>query len=181
MDEYEKQAADFIGKTGIKIEKVYAGHGRHFEDDDQVRAIFEITVSRGGNSFSFAFGQSIMDSYQIKSDLSAVCKNGRPRPLQQSDLSLKGFTEATRSGDGLMQPGVQLLPAKTPPSDYSILSCLSSESNCPGTFEDDFCQNYGYDPDSRKAEKVYFACQKQFKKIIGLFTEKELEDLQEIS
>jgi hypothetical protein len=49
----------------------------------------------------------------------------------------------------------------------------------PETFED-FCDNFGYDTDSRKAEKVYRAVVREFEGMSRLFTEEELEQLQEI-
>src|SRR6478609_4379590 len=35
------------------------------------------------------------------------------------------------------------------PSAYDVLACLSGDINCRDTFEE-FCGDYGYDPDSRK-------------------------------
>ena len=40
------------------------------------------------------------------------------------------------------------------PTAYAILACLTKYD--PGTFED-FCSDYGYDEDSRKAERIYKA------------------------
>lgn len=40
------------------------------------------------------------------------------------------------------------------PSSYDLLACLTKYD--PGTFED-FCNEFGYDTDSKKAEKIYKA------------------------
>ena len=52
------------------------------------------------------------------------------------------------------------------PSAYDILACITK--NDPGTFED-FCSEFGYDTDSRKAEKVYKAVVREWKGISRVF------------
>jgi predicted urease superfamily metal-dependent hydrolase len=64
------------------------------------------------------------------------------------------------------------------PTPYSVLACLQKYE--PGTFEN-FCSDYGYDVDSRKAYKTYKAVMKEFKNIELLFTAEEIEQLQEIN
>lgn len=63
------------------------------------------------------------------------------------------------------------------PSAYSVLACITKYD--PGTFEQ-FCGDYGYDTDSRKAEKTYKAVVEEWQNIRTLFTPEELEKLQEI-
>ena len=65
------------------------------------------------------------------------------------------------------------------PTAYDILACLTKYD--PGTFED-FCSEFGYDydEDSRSAERIYFAAQKEYSQLSKLFTEKQMEELQEI-
>jgi hypothetical protein len=64
---------------------------------------------------------------------------------------------------------------------YSVLTCCSSEINCPETFED-FCSEFGYEEDSRKAEKTFRALKKFSDKLNKFFnTEEAREDLAEIN
>ena len=63
-----------------------------------------------------------------------------------------------------------------PPTAYEILSCIEKEEH--ESFES-FCDEYGYDPDSRKAEKIFHACQKQAKEVNEIFGD-VMEQLQEI-
>lgn len=63
------------------------------------------------------------------------------------------------------------------PSEYDVLACL--EYNTPESFEE-FCSEYGYDTDSRKAEKTWKACLRQSKALRRIFTESAIELLQEI-
>lgn len=64
------------------------------------------------------------------------------------------------------------------PSAYTILSGLTKYD--PGTFAD-FCAEYGYDTDSRRAERTYFAVQEEWKRVEAFFTAEEREDLREVA
>jgi hypothetical protein len=64
-----------------------------------------------------------------------------------------------------------------PPTEYDVLTCLTKYD--PETFEN-FCSEFGYDEDSRKAEKTYKAVVKEWEKVSRFFTSEELEILQEI-
>ena len=65
-----------------------------------------------------------------------------------------------------------------PPKPYDVLSGITKYE--VGTFEN-FCDNYGYDTDSRKAYKTYKAVLKEWKNIELLFTPEQIELLQEIN
>lgn len=64
----------------------------------------------------------------------------------------------------------------TPPTAYDVLTCLTKYE--PGTFEN-FCDEYGYDNDSRKAEKVYKAVVKEYAGVARLFSD-VIEELAEV-
>ena len=64
------------------------------------------------------------------------------------------------------------------PNAYDLLVCIIKSD--PGTFAD-FCGEYGYDEDSRKAESVYRAVCREWRKVAKFFTADELEQLQGIS
>jgi len=68
----------------------------------------------------------------------------------------------------------QLQDKPKEPSLYDVLSCL--EKYEVGTFED-FCDNFGYDQDSRQAERTYKGVVKEYEGMASLFSEKELEVL----
>lgn len=63
------------------------------------------------------------------------------------------------------------------PREYDILACMQ-KYDC-GTFEN-FCAEFGYDTDSRKAEKIYNACVKEFTALQTLYNDEEIEEMQEI-
>lgn len=63
-----------------------------------------------------------------------------------------------------------------PPTAEEVLECLCSDACTDGGTFEDFCDYYGYDSDSRKAEKSYKAVQRQTDKLrrflgADLFTE----------
>ena len=67
---------------------------------------------------------------------------------------------------------------KIKPSAYDVLACLTSLE--VGEFKD-FCDNFGYDTDSRKAEKTYKAVLEEWNNIKILFSDEEILKLQEIN
>ena len=70
--------------------------------------------------------------------------------------------------------GTNLLGDK--PTAYDILACLTKYD--PGTFED-FSSDYGYDEDSRKAERIYKAVVKEWLNVERVFGDC-LDELREI-
>jgi hypothetical protein len=64
------------------------------------------------------------------------------------------------------------------PSMYDILSCLQKYD--VGSFEN-FCGDFGYNTDSRTAERTYKAVLKEFNSMERLFNNDELEVLQQIN
>ena len=62
------------------------------------------------------------------------------------------------------------------PCNYDILTCLTKYD--VGSFED-FCSEYGYDDDSRKAYKTYKAVVKEWENVNRLFSD-VMEQLREI-
>jgi len=63
------------------------------------------------------------------------------------------------------------------PTAYDVLACLQKYD--VGTFED-FCSNFGYDTDSRMAERTYKAVLNEWKNIQRLYTDEEIRQMQEI-
>lgn len=126
--DYEKKAEDFLVRTGTTFQAKFLFYGPYFDDDKDSRGVYEITLWRNAQRYSFKFGQSI-----------------------------------ARSRGSQLQKGMNRLQ---PPSAYDVLSGLVKDD--PGTFED-FCANYGYSNDSIKAQKTYFAVQKEYQEIKHLF------------
>lgn len=63
------------------------------------------------------------------------------------------------------------------PTHYDVLACLTKSN--PGSFEN-FCGDYGYSTDSRKAERTYNAVCKEWRNVDRLWHD-VLDKLQEIN
>jgi hypothetical protein len=66
------------------------------------------------------------------------------------------------------------------PTSYDALACISGDVNCPDTFAD-FCGEFGYEEDSRKALATFKRCAAFGKRLRAFFTETERAELSEIS
>lgn len=62
MNEYTKQAQDFLKATKTTFKAVFIENTPHFSDDTESRDIFKVSFKRGNKSFSLKFGQSITES-----------------------------------------------------------------------------------------------------------------------
>lgn len=172
--EYEQQAEDFLNATNTEFKCEFSHNGKHFVDDNETRDIYIITLIRGRRSYSFTFGQSIADSgfYYTK---------GRQKiDIERSQLTNKHIVAwiKLRDYDFMNNGKSDVIHYPATPTAYDVLSCLTK--NDPGTFEN-FCSDFGYDEDSRKAEKTYIAVCEEWKNVCALFSDEEIEQLQEIS
>lgn len=52
-----------------------------------------------------------------------------------------------------------------PPKHDEVLYCLLGDEGCAKDTFPDFCANFGYDVDSRKALETYLACQENGRKL----------------
>ena len=55
------------------------------------------------------------------------------------------------------------------PTQASVLYCIVSDAYCGENTFDDFCTDFGYDEDSRKALETYLSCQENSKKLSQVF------------
>ena len=59
---------------------------------------------------------------------------------------------------------------------YSILACVASDYYCDPQFKN-FCADFGYDTDSRKAFDTWQKCLEQSEKLRTIFTDSDIECL----
>ena len=64
------------------------------------------------------------------------------------------------------------------PTSYHILACMTKYD--PGLFEE-FCSEFGYDEDSKTADRVYMAVMREYKQLERIFTAKQMEKLRKIN
>ncbi len=163
-DEYDKKAEEFLKLTNTTFKAEFLKHDKHFEDDTETRNIYKIVLTRGSRTFDFNFGQSI------------VC-SGQWIVFTMEGKKLMHGTYAQM--EKFRSKGIQVQKNKDfkEPSAYDVLSVLTKFD--PGSLED-FCGNYGYSTDSRKAEKTYNAVMNEWNNLKMLFSDEELEKLREI-
>lgn len=153
MNEYIKQATDFLQKTHAKMKIRYVGLAvnKEWKEKDE-RCLYEITLTSPRGSMTFDFWDSIQNT------------KIRTTPFDEYNVQANKKLAAKKK--------------TAVPSVYDVLACLTKCD--PGTFED-FCSDYGYDEDSRTAERIYFAVQKEYTQLARLFTPDEMDELAEIN
>lgn len=165
--DYEKQANDFLAKTNVSFKAEFLKNDKHFEDDKTNRDIYTITFKRGSRKYNVEFGQSILKSTKYKDTLNnntfTPCGCGINNTKKVLDH--KYFKDCCKIEKGI------------PPTAYDVLFCLQKYE--VGSFKD-FCAEFGYDEDSRKAEKIYHAVQKEFAGVCKIWSDEEIEELQKI-
>lgn len=129
---------------------------------------------------------SLIDKQKVKNIYTDFVKSNTNKYVKSlTILSLQDWTDkiiqslvrrlvelaATNWGEGI--PAKKIIA----PTPYDVLASITKYE--VGTF-DDFCSNYGYDADSRKAYKTYKEVMKEWKNVELLFTPEQLELLQEI-
>lgn len=62
MNEYDQQAEDFLKETNTNFSVEFMRHGKYFPGDKESRDIYDITLQRGEKSYTFSFGQSMVNS-----------------------------------------------------------------------------------------------------------------------
>ena len=184
--DYEAQGAEFLHRTKTELKVEFLKHGRHFEEDKEDRDIYKITLTRGERSFSLNFGQSIKCSgvwtaYRHIKGAERIHSTSKNISLFNED-ALKTVNKLNKTGREskrvfARESNIGKNPDFAKPSAYDVLTCLTKSD--PGSFED-FCGDFGYDEDSRKAEKTYKAVREEFLNIERLFSCNEIEELQYI-
>lgn len=153
---YLQQARDFLYETKSKMVVKFLENNFYFSDDKTKRDIYQITLTRGKRKFVFRFGQSIKASGKF------ICWEN---PSYTSQVKVLG-ADCSLNMD------------YAEPSEYDVLVCLTKYE--VGTFEN-FCTDFGYDVDSRSAEKIYQAVVNEYQSLCTLYNDKELEKLQQIN
>lgn len=167
--EYDKQAEKFLQDTGTKFKTEFLYNGPYWEEEADKRDIYQIILVRGEKSFSFRFGQSLANSGLM------IKRNPHDKTIYGQEMIPRRFKGRKTAYSSFMLGLSE--KDRVYPTPYDVLACLQKYDI--GTFED-FCSEFGYDTDSRKAEKTYFAVQNEYTGIRRLFSESEMEQLQEI-
>ncbi len=171
-NDYEQQAREFAEKHNLTMHATYNGHYPRFGNN--ITANYTITLIRQGKRpYTFTFSTSINDSWCYTMDGRMFKRYRGLPPRIDIDKFMLEYLKRPRSNFGQYS----ILQTKTAPSLYSVLACLTKRD--PGPFED-FCADYGYDTDSRAAEKTWYAVREEGRAVEALFSDclEELEEIQ---
>lgn len=180
LSEYDQQALDFLTLTGAKVEIKLADNqtcpehwekckpyryedGFNFPSKRKITVPhshglkYTVTISREGRkAYTFDFWSSINETY--KKEVEHLNRN-----FHHTIDMVRVYRTAIK------------------PSAYDIFACLSCGTGTHELTFEEFCSDYGYDTDSRKAEKVYNAACDESRALARLFSEEELDKLREIN
>lgn len=170
--EYDKACTLLQEKFKISYTCEFLKNDYHFVGDKDKRDIYKIQLKKGNREYVFNFGQSIVNSgfyvkygnRNVEIDRKYLQKEFKPELIKHINSLLKWD----------YQPNTDLLHYPKEPRLYDIITCLTKYD--PGTFED-FCSEFGYDEDSKKAEKIYNAVRDEYLSMCSLFSDEELEIL----
>jgi hypothetical protein len=186
--DYQKQATDFLAASGLEFRAVLIGDdcptfcedALAERDMDKINVFprkthihgkhYRCTISgKDRGHLSFDFWNSYSDE-----KFNHVRKNPGVCSYQTLDrvLGKKGYS------DGALGILPRLKQPARIPTPYDLLACVQKHD--VGTLAD-FCGDFGYDTDSKRAEQTYIAVCKEYQKIRKFFTDAELEALQEIA
>lgn len=169
--DYEQNAKDLADKIGLEMTAIYTGHRARFSD--RIAAVYSITLNRKGRSYTFDFSTSINDSWKHTEYGTFRFKAGLPYKLNLDSF----FKSDLCHQEYLDWRDYSIKRTKKTPTLYDILACLTKSD--PGSFKD-FCGDFGYEEDSRKAFDVYIAIQKEWEQVDNLFHD-VMEEFQEIN
>ena len=176
LNEYERQAADFLEATGTKLTVTFLYTGPYFSTDEESRDVYSFTLQNSKGVYPAKFGDSIQNTR-----IRALALSGGSRSFKEDhDLARRCGIENKRTGHIDYKMVAKLKNKK--PEAYDILACLSSYY--PETFAD-FCDEFGYSNDCDLSEYpkimgIFEACKTEERGLKSMYSEQELEQLSEI-
>lgn len=193
LSKYDAQATAFLTAHGLTFTAIYVGPdcpefcGDAKHDGRKLLPCGGVHggkytvgfVRRNSAAVSFDFWNSYADEYGPGDDAYAKANKIVNRScIMMADEWYKQPFDKRRMGIGIGVAGGRRVIAK-PPTAYGVLSTISLDASVPDTFAE-FCGEFGYDTDSRKAEALYTRCVAHALKLRTFFTTDELDALADI-
>lgn len=167
-NEYTEQAEKFLQDANATMKIDFQGRAINtMWKEKQPRNLYAVTITTPRGSYTFDFWDS---SYNTGITLTSDEQYAREY-LRRHWQSMT-YREKAQAHAELARKQKEARQ-----TCYDVLACLTKYN--PGTFED-FCAEYGYDEDSRTAERIYIAVQNEFANLKRIFTTEQLEAMQEI-
>jgi len=122
--------------------------------------------------FLYKTGTTLKIKY-LKHDIYKNFNDGKFRDIYQITLS-RGFRDYSFTfGQSLKDSD----NGKTPPTEYDILACLGTH---PTESFEVFCQSFKYNTNNKHTKNIYNAVKDEYQNLQRLYSEQEMELLQEI-
>lgn len=136
------------------------------------------TLNKKTNNFKTVKASKKLKNWLKKHDASLTVRDKRYDYHFEDDKECRWiFTiELERTGhlSYTFNFGQSIAEGDKEPTIDDVLCCVQKYD--VGTFED-FCCEFGYDPDSRKAERIYESVEEEYLSISDIFNEDELQEL----
>ena len=169
MSEYHQQAEDFLKAIATEFSIVYLYTAPYFPDDKESRDVYQFTLKNARGMYSAKFGDSIRNTE--RRIFASVLQ-----PMFSVDRKVAaklGFSIKIK--DVLREEIIAVRHRK--PHAYDVLAGLTMYN---GESFANFCAEFDYDTDSRKALGVYEAVQQEYDGVCKVFTPEQREQLAEI-
>lgn len=167
--EYTKQAEKFLQDANATMKIEFQGRAINTAwKEKELRNLYAVTIATPRGSYTFDFWDSMHNTEITQMTIEQYARK-RFRML---------WDDMTHKEQAQARAELAIKQKEARPTCYDVLACLTKYD--PGTFED-FCGEYGYDEDSRTAERIYVAVQNEYANLKRIFTPEQLEELQEIN
>lgn len=181
-NDYQGQGTAFLEATGTTmkvVEAVPQAAAEWAKDDEHHGVKYVITLTNSRHSYTFDYWGSVFHSDKLARAI--VCDTNRDN-MSPDYFLIKDFLKDNGKKAPLNSFGLPRLAALVreviAPSAYDVLVCLHPMQ--ADTFEE-WCSEFGYDNDSIRAERTYRACVQQDRAMLRMFTNEQLQALEEIN
>lgn len=167
--EYIKKAEQLMKTLNVTYTIEYDGIGinPNWNDKDK-RTMYSVHLENSRGSMDFTFWSSMLEAELRKMSMDDYCRIYMRSRYQ--NLSYAEKSKANRAYQKKLK--------KYKVDIYDVVTALQKYE--VGSFSD-FCDKYGYDEDSRRAERIYLDCTDKYYKLKKMFTEEEMETLREVN
>ena len=173
-DYLKLQPGEAVAKLGLTVESVFVPFSQSRHKDEKHKTLnWKITLKRNGREVvttDYGAGRAHCPAYKNRKGPETTIYNDN-RITTECE---KGFA-AQPNSEYTVNPNVPILP-----DSLSVIHSLLMDSEVINyaCFED-WASDFGYDPDSRSAEKTYQGCMAIALKVNRAFNSFELEELRQ--
>lgn len=165
-NETEIKVNEYLKQIGVAVNTV--SRGETIRDNDWMCDAWNICFARNGKAEAFEYYTGM--GHRVLSDRDhKEVESKYPEPRHPETMHYRNFLRALESAK----------KPKAPEPAGLIYSVLLDGAACDEAFED-WCSNFGYDTDSRRAMETYLLCQSNYNKFRKLFSRAEIETLRDM-